>query len=163
MNNIYIYIENKHAFVLTLEKHCNQINTKICFFLNPSHKNKILLFSISVKMWFRFLYKTMTKQIVYLNNITRKSGFRLQFLRQPAFKLTNDAPPLPLCQRKVALAYFEAISLLPKHVGERKVFINGRCIGYILAENSWTNGIRPVAFYWANVYLSLNFKVTVIA
>ena len=50
-----------------------------------SHKNKIRLFSISVKFGFRFLNKTMTKQTVYLNDFARKSGFRLQFLRQCAF------------------------------------------------------------------------------
>ena len=51
---------------------------------NPSHKNKIRLFSISVKFGFQFLYKTMTKQTVYLNNFARKSGFTLLFLRQSA-------------------------------------------------------------------------------
>ena len=54
-------------------------------FRNPSHKNKIRLFSISVKSLFRFLYKIMTKKTVYLNSSARKSGFRLQFLRQSAF------------------------------------------------------------------------------
>ena len=32
----------------------------------------------------------MMKQTVYLNNFARKSGFRLQFLRQLPFKLTDD-------------------------------------------------------------------------
>ena len=59
-------------------------------------------------------------------------------------------------REKYHRAYFEAISLLPKHVGA--VLINGRCIGYILAENNWKK-----AFYWINLYLSLNFKATVIA
>ena len=54
-------------------------------FKNPSHKNKIRLCSISVKFLFRFLYKNMMKQTVYLNFISRKSGFRMQFLRQSAF------------------------------------------------------------------------------
>ena len=45
-------------------------------FRNPSHKNKIRLFSITVKFLFRFLYKTMTKETVYLNNLARKSEFR---------------------------------------------------------------------------------------
>ena len=54
-------------------------------FRNPSNKNKICLFSISVKFLFRFLYKTITKQTVHLNNFARKSGFRLQFLWQSAF------------------------------------------------------------------------------
>ena len=44
-------------------------------FRNPSHNNKIRLFSILVKFGFQFLYKTMTKQTVYLNNLARKSGF----------------------------------------------------------------------------------------
>ena len=38
------------------------------FFQNLSHKNKIRLFSISVKFGFSFLYKTMTKQTMCLNN-----------------------------------------------------------------------------------------------
>ena len=54
-------------------------------FRNPLHQNKIRLFSISVKLLFRFLYKTMAKQTVYLNNIARKSGCRLHYLRQSAF------------------------------------------------------------------------------
>ena len=45
---------------------------------NLSHKKKYV--SISVKSLFRFLYKTMTKQTVYLNNFARKSGFKLQLL-----------------------------------------------------------------------------------
>ena len=65
---------------------CNQISTKICFFRNLLHQNKICRFSISVKFRFLFLYKTMTKQAVYLNNIARKSGRRLHYLRQSAFK-----------------------------------------------------------------------------
>ena len=48
-------------------------------FRNPSYKNKIRLFSISVRFGFRFLYKTMTKQTVYPNNFARKSGFSLPF------------------------------------------------------------------------------------
>ena len=52
---------------------------------NPLHQNKICLFSISVKFLFRFLYKTMTKQTVYLNNIARKSGCRMHYLRQSVF------------------------------------------------------------------------------
>ena len=36
----------------------------------------------------------MTKQTVYLNNFARKSGFRLQFLRQ-SDDLSND----PWCKR----------------------------------------------------------------
>ena len=55
-------------------------------FRNPLHKNKIRLFFISVKFGVWFLYKTMTKQTVHLNNFARKSGFRLQFLRQSAFQ-----------------------------------------------------------------------------
>ena len=73
------------CFVSTLEKHL-QTQIPRSVFRNSSHKNKIRLFSISVKLLFRFLYKTMTKQTVYLHNFARKSGFRLQFLRQSSFK-----------------------------------------------------------------------------
>ena len=58
-------------------------------FRNPSYKNKICPFSNSVKFLFRFLYNTMTKQTEYLNNLARKSGFGLQFLRQSA-DLSNE-------------------------------------------------------------------------
>ena len=56
-----------------------------------SHNIKIRLFSISFKFLFWFLYKTMKKQTVYLNNSARRVDldcnfwFRLQFL---PFKLT---------------------------------------------------------------------------
>ena len=63
-------------------------------FRNPSHKNEIGLFSISVKFLFRFLYKTMTKQTVYLNNFARKSGFRFlrlsAFLKSPLLERSDD-------------------------------------------------------------------------
>ena len=88
-------IENNLVFCIDLEKHLqsNQYPRKAfaiksipkSVFLNPSHKNKIRLFSISVKLRLRFLYKTMTKETVYQNNFTRKSGFRLHYLRQSAF------------------------------------------------------------------------------
>ena len=78
-------IENNVVFLYRPSKSiCNQI-IPISVFRNPSHKNKIRLLSISVKFEFRFLYKTVTKQTVYLNNFARKSGFRLQSLRQSAF------------------------------------------------------------------------------
>ena len=41
-------------------------------------------------------------------------------------------PPSPILGKN--RGYFEAICLLPKHVGA--IIINGRCIGYTLAENS---------------------------
>ena len=41
------------------------------------------------------------------------------------------------------------------------VSINGRCIGYMLAYHSWMNLTGSVLL--SNVYLSLNFKVTVVA
>ena len=44
-----------------------------------------------------------------------------------------DASPIPPMPGK-SRAYFEAISLLPKHVGP--VLRNGRCIGYMLGEKS---------------------------
>ena len=75
-NNLVFVIDPRKAFAIeSIPRHV---------FQNPLHKNKIRMFSISVKFGFRFLYKTMTKQTVYLNNFARKSGFRLQFLRQSA-------------------------------------------------------------------------------
>ena len=76
------------CFVSTLEKYLqlNQYCTKIVFFDIRHTRTKYVLFSISVKFRFWFLYKTMTKQTVYLNNLARKSGFGLQFLWQSAFK-----------------------------------------------------------------------------
>ena len=44
--------------------------------------------------------------------------------------MTHRPSPMPWKSR----AYFEAISLLPRHVGA--VLVNGQCIGYMLAENS---------------------------
>ena len=74
-------IENNFAFCTDPRKAFAIKSIPRSVFRNPSHKSKIRQFSISVK--FRFLYKTMTKQIVYLNNFA--SGFRLLFLRQSAF------------------------------------------------------------------------------
>ena len=76
-NNLVFYIDPRKVFAIKL------IPRSV--FRNPLDQNKIRLFSISVKLRFRFLYKTMTKQTVYLNNIARKSGFRLHYLRQSAF------------------------------------------------------------------------------
>ena len=73
-NNLVFCIDPRKAFAIK------------SVFRNPLHQNKVRLFSISVKFRFRFLYKTMTKQTVYLNNIARKSGFRLHYLRQSAFQ-----------------------------------------------------------------------------
>ena len=44
-----------------------------------------------------------------------------------------DISPIPPMQGK-SRAYFEAISVLPKHPGV--VLINARCIGYMLAKNN---------------------------
>ena len=76
-NNLVFCIDSRKAFAI------KSIPRSI--FRNPSHKNKIRQFSISVEFLFRFLYKTMTKQTVYLNSFARNSGFTLQFLRQSAF------------------------------------------------------------------------------
>ena len=76
-NNLVFYIYPRKAFVI------KSIPRSV--FRNPSQKNEIRLFSVSVKSGFRCLYKTMTKQTVYLNDFARKSGFRSQFLRQSAF------------------------------------------------------------------------------
>ena len=77
-NNVVFCIDPRKAFKIK--------SIPRFVFRNPSHKNyKIRLSSISVKFGFRILYKTLTKQTVYLNNFERKSGFKLQFLRQSAF------------------------------------------------------------------------------
>ena len=78
-------IENNLVFCIDPRKAFASKSILRYVFRNPSDKNKIRLFSNSVKFLFRFLYKTMTKQTVYVNNFARKSGFRLQFLRQSAF------------------------------------------------------------------------------
>ena len=77
-------IENNFVFCIDPRKAFAIKSILRSVFRNPSHKDKIRLFSISVKFSFRFLYKTMTKQTVYLNNYARMSEFRLQFLRQSA-------------------------------------------------------------------------------
>ena len=77
-------IENNLVFCIDPRKVFAIKSIPRSVFRNPSHKNKIRLFSILVKFGFRFLYKTMTERTVYLNNFARKSGFRLQFLRQSA-------------------------------------------------------------------------------
>ena len=78
-------IENSLVFCTDSRKALaiKSIPRSVFFFRNLSHKDKIRLFS--VKSWFRFIYETMTKQTVYLNNFALKSGFRLQLLRQSAF------------------------------------------------------------------------------
>ena len=68
-NNLVFRIDPQKAFAI------KSIPRSV--FRNPLHQNKIRLFSISVKFLFLFLYKTMTKQAVYLNNIARNSGRRL--------------------------------------------------------------------------------------
>ena len=78
-------IENNLGFCIDPRKAFAIKSIPRSLFRNPSHKNKIRLFSISDKIGYRFLNKTMTKQTVYLNNFTRKSGFRLQFLWQSDF------------------------------------------------------------------------------
>ena len=69
-NNLVFCIDSRKAFAI------KSIPKSV--FRNPSHKNKLRLSPISVKFLFRFLYKTITKQTVYVNNFARKSGFELQ-------------------------------------------------------------------------------------
>ena len=68
-------IENNHVLCIEPRKTFAIKSIPKSVFRNPSHKNKIRLFSIPVKFGFRFLYKTMTKLTVYLNNFARKSGY----------------------------------------------------------------------------------------
>ena len=63
-NNLVFCIEPRKAFAI------KSIPRSV--FRNPLHKNKIRLFSISVKFLFLFLYKTMTKQTVYLKKYRKK-------------------------------------------------------------------------------------------
>ena len=80
-------IENNLAFCIDSRKAFAIKSIPRSGFRNPSHKNKICLFSkkFQLNCDFGFFIKTMTKQTVYLNNFARKSGCRLQFLRQSAF------------------------------------------------------------------------------
>ena len=73
-------IENNFVFCIDPLKAFAIKSIRRPVFRDPSHKNKTRLFHLN----FDFS-KTMTKQTVYLNNSARKSGFRLQFLRQSAF------------------------------------------------------------------------------
>ena len=52
-NNLVFCIDSRKAFAI------KPIPRSV--FRNPSHENKIRLFSNSVRFGFRFLYKTMTK------------------------------------------------------------------------------------------------------
>ena len=78
-------IETNFAFCIDPRKAFAIKSIRRSGFRNPLHQNKIRLFSISVKFRFRFLYKSMTKQTVDLNNIARKSECRLHYHRQSAF------------------------------------------------------------------------------
>ena len=82
-------IENNLVFCIDRRKAIAIKSIPKSVFLNPSHKNKIRLFSISVKFGFRFLYKTMTKQTVYLNNLQEKVDLDCNFLGSLPFKLTT--------------------------------------------------------------------------
>ena len=84
-------IENNLEFCIDVGKALTIKSIPISVFRNPSYKNKIRLFSISVKLRFWFLYKTTTKQTVYLNDFARKSRFSLQFLRQTLLFKLNTA------------------------------------------------------------------------
>ena len=86
-NNLVFCIDPRKAFAIKSVPRSVSRNT--------SHKDKIRPFSISVKFWFRLLYKTMTKPTVYLNNFAKKSGFRLQseavcLLNSPLLERSDD-------------------------------------------------------------------------
>ena len=76
-NNLVFCIDPRKAFAIK--------SVPRSVFLNPSHKKRYVYFLFQLNFDFQFLYKFMMKQTVYLNNFERKSGFRLQFLRQSAF------------------------------------------------------------------------------
>ena len=76
-NNLMFCIDPLKAFAIKSKQdlffEIHHIRTKYIYFLG------LLNFD------FGFFIKTMTRQTVYPNNFARKSGFRLQFLRQSAF------------------------------------------------------------------------------
>ena len=78
------------CFVSTFEKTLAIKSTYRSVYQNLWNKNKIHPLPISVFL-VSVYYKTMTRQIVYLNNFPLKNGFRLQFLRQSTF---YTKPPL---------------------------------------------------------------------
>ena len=73
-NNLVFCIDRRKTFrIKSIQK------SGFFFFFEIRHiRSKYVLF------FFRFIYKTMTKQTVYLNNFARENAFRLQFLRQSA-------------------------------------------------------------------------------
>ena len=111
-NNLVFCIDPRKAFVIK--------SIPRSAFRKSSYKNKIRLFSISVQFWFGFLYKTMMKQTVYLDNFARKSGFRLQFLKQSGFltrhcwrgQMTSPIKTRCYCQNQRQVTLFEFSSLL---------------------------------------------------
>ena len=72
-------IENNLVYCIDPRKAFGIKSVRRSSFLNPSHKNKIRLVSISVKFTFRFLYRTMTKQTVYLSNFARRVDLDCNF------------------------------------------------------------------------------------
>ena len=73
------------CFISTLQRHLQSNQYQDLFFEIRHIRTKHIYFLFRLNFVFGFFYKTMTKQIVYLNNFARKSGCRLQFLRQSAF------------------------------------------------------------------------------
>ena len=73
-NNLVFCIESLEAFAIKSIPRSG--------FRNTSHKNHNYM-----RIFYSgFFIKTMTKQTLYVNNFTRKSEFRLQFLRQSTFQ-----------------------------------------------------------------------------
>ena len=88
-NNLVFCIDPRKAFAI------KSIPRSV--FRNPSHKNKIRLFSISVKFLFRFLYKTITKQIVCIWTISQdRVDLDCNFWGSLPFKRTTVGEVWPL-------------------------------------------------------------------
>ena len=78
-------IENKLVFYIDARKAFTIKSIPRYVFEIRHIRTKYVYFLFWLNCDFGFSIKTMTKQTVYLNNFARKSGFRLQFLRQSAF------------------------------------------------------------------------------
>ena len=74
------------CFVSTLEKHLQSNQFQDLFFFEIRHiKTKYVYFLFRLNFDFGFFIKPWRNRL-YLLNVARKSGFRLQFLRQSAFQ-----------------------------------------------------------------------------
>ena len=97
------------CFVSILAKHLQSNRYQDLFFeMCRMYKNKIRLFSTSVKFWYRFVYKTMTKQTEYERFRNKE---QIQIAISEAICLLNS----PLLERSDDLSnYYISIYTRPK-------------------------------------------------